>query len=128
MESQIQAFEMWCFRRMLRISWRAKQSNEIVLRQIGHNNRFLKSIKMSQMKFLGHVIRKEKLEHLSLTGLIPGKIARGRLRQTYLQHFGKSPTTLIHDVYDRKPWEKVTHEAINVWIRQDPRCMMYTVD
>ena len=71
MESQIQAFEMWCFRHMQRISWRAKKSNENVLRQIGHNTRLLKSIKMRQMKFLGHVIRKEKLEHLFLTGLIP---------------------------------------------------------
>ena len=74
-----------------------------------------------QMKFLGHVIRKEKLEHLCLTGLIPGKTARGRQRQTYLQQFGKSPTTLIHDAYDRKAWKKVTHEAIKVWIRQDTR-------
>ena len=73
------------------------------------------------MKFLGHVIRQEKLEHLSLTGLIPGKRAGGRQRQTYLQQFGKSPTTLVHDTYDRKAWEKVPHEAINVWIRQDTR-------
>ena len=106
MESRIQAFEMCCFRRMQRISWRAKKPNENVLRQIGHNTELLKSIEMRQMKFLGHVIRKEKLEYLSLTGLIPGKRARGRQRQTYLQLFGKSPSTLIPDAYDRKAWKK----------------------
>ena len=119
MESRIQAFEMWCFRRMQRISWRAKKSNENVLRQVSRNTRLLKSIKIRQMKFLGHVIRKEKLAHLSLSGLILGKRARGRQRQTYLQHFGTSPTTLILDAYDRKAWKKVTHQAVNIWIRQD---------
>ena len=95
MESRIQTFEMWCFRHMQRISWRAKKSNESVLRQTG----LLKSIKIRQMRFLGHVIRKEKLEHQSLTGLIPGKRARGRQRQTYLQQFAKSPTALIEGAY-----------------------------
>ena len=117
------------FRRMQRTSWRAKKSNENVLRQIGHHTTLfdichrllLRSIKIRQIRFLGHVIRKEKLEHLSLTGLIPGKRARGRQRQTYLQQFGKSLTTLIQDAYDRKAWKKVTPEAINVWTRQDIR-------
>ena len=106
MESRIQAFEMWCFRRMQRISWGAKKSNENVLRQIGHHTSLLKSIKIRQMRFLGHVIRKEKLEHLSLT---------------YLQQFAKIPTTLIQGAYDRQAWKKLTHEAINAWTRQDTR-------
>ena len=97
MESQIQAFEMWCFRHMQRISWRAKRSNENVFRQIGQNTRLLKSIRIRQMKFLGNVIIQGKLEHVSLTELIPGKRARGRRRQTYLQQLGKC--TLIHDAY-----------------------------
>ena len=50
-----------------------QKSREKDLRQIGHNTRLLKSIKIRQMKFLGHVMRHKKLEHLSLTGLIPGK-------------------------------------------------------
>ena len=54
---------------------------------------------------LSHVIRKEKLEHLSQTGLIPGKRACGRQRQTYMQQFCKSPTTLIHDAHNRKVWK-----------------------
>ena len=62
---------MWCLKHMQRTSWlkhmqrtswRAKKSNENVLRQICHNTRLLKSIKIRQMKFLGHVIRNEKLE------------------------------------------------------------------
>ena len=82
-----------------------KKSNENVLRQIDHHTSLLKSIKIGQMRFLGRAIRKEKLEHLSLTGLIPGKRARGRQRQTYMQQFGKSQITLIHDAYDRKVWK-----------------------
>ena len=121
LESRIQAFEMWCFRRMQRISWRAKKSNENVLRQIGHNTRLLKSIKIRQMKLLGHVIRQEKLEHLSLTGLIPVKRARGRQRKHTYNSSVKAQTTLIHDAHDRKAWKQFTHEEISVRIRQDTR-------
>ena len=49
--------------------------------QIAHHTSLLKSIKIRQMRFLGHVIRKEQLEHLSLTRLIAAKRARGRQRQ-----------------------------------------------
>ena len=56
---------------------------------------------------------------LDSAGLIPGKRARGRQRQAYLHQFGKSPTTLIQDAYDRKAWKMFTHEAINIWTRQD---------
>ena len=58
---------------MQRILWRAKKSNKNVLRQIVHNKHFLKWIKVRQMRFLGHVVRKDKLEHLSLTGFISEK-------------------------------------------------------
>ena len=73
------------------------------------------------MRFLGHIIRKEKLKHLSLAGLVPGKVALDRKRQTFMQQFSKCPITLSHDAYDRKAWKKATHEAINVWTRQDTR-------
>ena len=73
------------------------------------------------MRFLGHVLRKERLEHLSPTGLIPGKRAQGRQQQTYLQQFCKSPTTVSHVAYDRKAWKKVTHKVMNVRTRQDTR-------
>ena len=82
-----------------------QKSNKNVLRQIGHYTSLLKSIKTEEMRFLGHVIRKEKLEHLSLVGLIPGKRAHGRQRQTNMQHLCKSPTTLIQDACDRKAWK-----------------------
>ena len=66
------------------------------------------------MGFLGHVIREEKSEHLSLTRLIPGKRACGRQQQTYR----------LHDTYDRKAWKKATHETINVWTRTRYKIMM----
>ena len=71
------------------------------------------------MRFLYHVIRKEKLDHLPLTGLIAGKRARNRQRQTYLQQVGTSPNSITHDAYDKKASEKVIQEAINIWNRQD---------
>ena len=73
MASKINSFEMWCFRRKQRISWMARKISEDVLHQVNQNKSLLKNIKIRQYKFLGHINRKLKLEHLSLTGKINKK-------------------------------------------------------
>ena len=118
MTSKINSFEMWCFRRMQRISWMARKTNEAVLHQVNQNKSLLKNIKIRQYKFLGHINRKLKLEHLSLTGKIIGKRAPGKQRQTYLTQFNKNTQTIIHNSYERDQWATFTHEAVNAWFRQ----------
>ena len=82
--------EMWAFRRMQRISWVRRMSNEAVLNQTGQDRNLLKRIRKRQLGFLGHCLRKGKLEHVAVCGKINGKRAPGRQRTTFLKQFQTS--------------------------------------
>ena len=82
---KIDAFETWLYRRMLRISWKDMVTNEEVYRRMNIKQSLLVDIVRRQMSFLGHVLRKEEMEHLVVTGFVDGKRAPGK------QHF--SPTS-----------------------------------
>ena len=105
---QLEATEMWFLRRMLRISYKDKVTNEEVLRRAKVDRTLMKDIVKRQMEFFGHVIRKEELENLVVTGFIEGKRARGRQRETYLTYLqkmkGMTPIELIHLAYERDVW------------------------
>lgn len=119
MAEKLQAFEMWCYRRMQRISWTAHMTNENVLHQIQQERSLMKEITMRQMKFLGHSIRKQGLEQLAVSGRINGRRARGRQRKTYLQQFSSTGHCLLQCAYDRKLWGSLIDRAVNAWNRQD---------
>ena len=105
---QLEATEMWFLRRMLRISYKDKVTNEEVLRRAKVDRTLMKDIVKRQMEFFGHVIRKEELKNLVVTGFIEGTRARGRQRETYLTYLqkmkGMTPIELIHLAYERDVW------------------------
>ena len=111
--NKLNAAEMWFYRRMLRISWTDRITNEEVLRRIGMQRTLVKEIRKRQMNFLGHILRKEKIEHLCLTGKIEGRRARGRQRKKYLdsilEDIGENLTAnqLIQLARDRLRWRQV---------------------
>jgi len=115
MAKKINAFEMWAFRKMQRISWTTRTTNEAVLRQVNQGRNLLNNIKCRQARFLGHVMRKGKLEHLSLTGKIDGKRARGRQRRKYLEQLTERPNEMIQATYDRTTWREFIKEAADGW-------------
>ena len=104
---KLQSFEMWCYRRILNISWVDKVTNLEVLRRIGKNLEVIKTIKTRKMQYFGHVIRggKYHLLHLILEGKICGKKGRGRPRTNWLQNlkewFGCSTSELFGAARDR---------------------------
>jgi len=79
MESRLQAAEMWFIRRMLKVSW-TQISNAEVLRDDTRRD-LTKSVIAKQIQFVGHVLRKESLENLVLTGKVEGHRPRARCRQ-----------------------------------------------
>jgi hypothetical protein len=85
---KIQAFEMWCFRRILNISWVDKVTNAEVLRRIGKEPEMMKIIKSRKLQYFGHLLRGEKYQLLQLIiqGKICGKRSRGRPRTSWLQN------------------------------------------
>jgi hypothetical protein len=76
---RIDAFEMWCYRRLLRISWKEKRSNEWVLRKIGSELVLRNIIRERKLKYFGHIMRRENsIEKQIIQGAVKGKRGRGR--------------------------------------------------
>lgn len=60
MEKKLEAMKMWCYRRVLRLLWTKKVTNEEVLKRLRKGRRLMKKIRNIQLEFLGHIMRKEK--------------------------------------------------------------------
>ena len=78
MRKHLESCEMWFLRQMMRIPWTDKVRNEDVLKRAGTGRKLILEIRTKQMRFLGHLMRKDGLENLALTGKIEGKRSRGR--------------------------------------------------
>ena len=112
--------EMWLLRRLLRVPWTAKKSNEEVLKMANCERGLIKAIRKRQLEFLGHICRKGEIEHLTLTGKIEGKRARGRQRTTFLDslnewqtHNNISNNTFIQQTTDRTTWKTMIVDVCN---------------
>ena len=108
---------MWCLRRMLRVPWTAKMTNEEVLRRAGVDRELLKTIRQRQLQFLGHLIRARELEYDCLVGRIEGTRARGRQRKKYMDCIREdlqgqiSNNELIRMADDRERWRSMVADV-----------------
>ena len=75
MKRSLETTEMWFLRRMMRIPWTAKKTNEEVLTEAQTTRQLMTEIRKRRAKFIGHVIRRNQLEHLVTTGKFDGKRA-----------------------------------------------------
>ena len=100
---------MWFIRRMQRIPYTAKMTNENVLKRCGTKRILLKNIRIRKTKFFRHIIRTEGLEHLATTGRLEGKRSRGRQREKIITGIGKwlKIENLIHRAYERDDWRSL---------------------
>lgn len=86
-EKRIEAFEMYIYRRMLRISWIQRITNNNVLQRMGKQKELLNTIKERKLQYLGHVMRGERYELLRLIieGKVQGKRSVGRRQNSWLK-------------------------------------------
>ena len=75
---KIKAAEMWFLRRMEKLKWTEKITNEEVLNKIIKNSNIMSDISQRQISFFGHMMRKDNLEYLAVTGKIVGNRTRGK--------------------------------------------------
>ncbi|KAG1656246.1 Retrovirus-related Pol polyprotein from type-1 retrotransposable element R2 [Nymphon striatum] len=110
LKGNIEAAEMWFLRRMFKISYRDRVSNIRVLERAKTTRELLNCVQKRQLTFLGHSIRRGKLECLALEGRLEGKRSRGRQRTKFLDimanSFEASGVTItvpemLHCAYDR---------------------------
>ena len=102
---KLEAVEMWCYRRMMRMSWVKRISNEQILEMVGMERSLVMTIRKRQLKFVGHVERKGELKKLVLEGKIKGKRQRGRKRLDFMEGLalaaGCSAVTVLRQTGDR---------------------------
>jgi len=79
------AFETWCYRRILKISWKDFVSNEEVYRRAATKPRLCQLLLARRMRFFGHIIRKKGLGYLLINARTHGTRPRGRPRLTWLK-------------------------------------------
>ena len=101
MQQRLEATEMWFLRRKMRISWTEHISNEEVLERTRSSRTLLKTIASRQIRFLGHILRKNALEKVALTGAVEGRRARGRQRLTFLSWLRDATGTRPLDIIRR---------------------------
>ncbi|GFR58961.1 retrovirus-related Pol polyprotein LINE-1 [Elysia marginata] len=91
MEKRLLAVEMWFLRRIFRISWTEKKTNEeiVQLRLANTDRSLLRLLRKRQMEFFGHINRHDGLEKLMLHGKVEGRHARGRQRQTFMDSLSR---------------------------------------
>ena len=80
---------MWMYRRMMRISFSQHRPNEEVLWKVERDRSLIKNIRKRQLEFLGHILRKDGMENLRMTGFVSGKRSRGRQCIASLDSFRK---------------------------------------
>ena len=86
---KIRAAEMWFLRRMEKVKWTEKFINEEALNRTIQEGNIMSDISKIQISFFGHIMRKDKLEYLGVTGKIVGKRSRGRRRPLFTYHLVK---------------------------------------
>jgi len=82
--NKLEAFEMWVYRRVMRISWIARRTNDEELKITNKDRELLDTIKRRKTAYLGHVIRKERYQFLQL--VIEGKGGIGRKKMSWLRN------------------------------------------
>ena len=116
MKSSLEATEMWFLRRMMRIPWTAKKTNEEILTEAQTTRQLMTKIRKRQAKFVGHVIRRNQLEHLVTTGKFDGKRGRGRPREKMLDSLAdwmniEKPSEMIRKMSCRVGWRSLIAHA-----------------
>lgn len=100
---RLEAFEMWAYRRMMKIPWTARVTNVEVLKRIGSKMLVLNTIKRRKMEYLGHVLRngKYQLLHNIIQGKIEGRRGAGRRRTSWLRNLRQSTRSLFRKAADK---------------------------